>query len=173
MDWLEKHPELKHVVVAQYWLERMKYNKFDWDMNKTNYSDEEQTERLRDFCSRVKRLGKQVILIGPTPDYTIHPPRCARIQFAKHRDGGTYTPLECSRQVYMERHGKIIEMLKKMEEEGLASLLDLSSVVPQGESFRAYENGVLYFRDKNHLSVAGAIMYMTKLKGRFFELISE
>lgn len=171
--WLEKHPELKHVVVAQYWLKRMASNSYDWDMKETDCSIVGHTNSLREFCKRIKRLGKDVILIAPTPDFTINPARGARLLNRHGSREGIYKPFVCSQEKFKARHGEIVDMLKTIESEGLASLLEPASVIPPGKPHLAYENGKLYFRDKDHLSVTGAIMYMTKLKERFFELISE
>lgn len=173
LHWLEKHPELKTVVVSQYWRERMISNKYDWDKKHADCSVAGHTEALREFCKRVKLIGKNVVLMAPPPDFEFHPARSARLVKKHNASTDAYKIFECSHERYTKRHGHVVRMLKQMESEGLASVLEPASVVSAGAPHLSYENGKLYFRDKDHLSVTGSIMYMTKLKERFFELISE
>lgn len=68
MAWLNVHPEISHVVIAQHWSTRYdSKNVMDWKLKPLPSGEPAYSDSLRAFISELRAMGKQVILLAPTP----------------------------------------------------------------------------------------------------------
>lgn len=68
MAWLNVHPEISHVVIAQHWSTRYdSKNVMDWKLKPLPSGEPAYSNSLRAFISELRAMGKQVILLAPTP----------------------------------------------------------------------------------------------------------
>lgn len=68
MAWLNVHPEISHVVIAQHWSARYdSKNVMDWKLKPLPSGEPAYSNSLRAFISELRAMGKQVILLAPTP----------------------------------------------------------------------------------------------------------
>lgn len=68
MAWLNVHSEISHVVIAQHWSARYdSKNVMDWKLKPLPSGEPAYSDSLRAFISELRAMGKQVILLAPTP----------------------------------------------------------------------------------------------------------
>ena len=66
MAWLNVHPEISHVVIAQHWSARYdSKNVMDWKLKPLPSGEPAYSNSLRAFISELRAMGKQVILLAP------------------------------------------------------------------------------------------------------------
>ena len=160
LNWLEKHPELSHVIIAQYWHSSAQ-KMVDFEA------------QLRKFLQGLRAIGKKVILVGPEPEYsasnTLHYQRTAVLQ------GLTLSDISptCSREDYEEFNREVLPALYRMRDEGLCELLMPIDILQENEVFHASDDGLSFMIDTNHLSPAGSIWLMQRLGPKCQELLAK
>ena len=160
MQWLEAHPELRYVIIAQRWTMRL-----------TKIPNAE--AKLQQFLCELKAIGKQPILIAPYPEYsasnTLHYQRTAVLQ------GLTFEDISPShtREEYAAYNRRELDILQRMESQGLCTLIKPADALSEGERFHASKGDVSYMVDTDHLSPAGSIWFMQMLRGKLLEALSK
>lgn len=144
MKWLKAHPELRCVVIAQWWASRFE---------KEKRADIE--DALRVFLRDLKEMGKQVILISDTPEFTSglihHYLKVLTIRGMKLGDKLSFSD-ECTQKEHIEKHKDVFLILGKMEQEGLCKVVEPLKTLRPGESFHAIRGNVSLMLDDNHMS---------------------
>ncbi len=108
---------------------------------------------FRNTAVWLRQHGKNVYVFTPVPDYGYEPADL----MARSRMFPLATPLDMTRQDYLNRHTPILLVLDKLQKEGLIT------EVPQGEALLSGDHSVFmapdgtpYYRDADHLSPDGA-----------------
>ncbi len=168
MHWLRQHPEIRHLVINTRWKGWIEITKgIDWDKKTFTITDEDSTRRLRRFILEMNAMGKNVILLGPTPYIEqTNPPRVTRSARRwgfelsdEHRQS-----LSCTREQYHKDAARAISMIHSLEAEGICHVLHVHDYIPAGQPFYAYEDGQVLYEDSNHLSPPGAIKLFRYLR---------
>lgn len=160
LEWLESRPELKVVVISDYWAMRMEDNMLrDWEMNPIPREESRaHLERgLSAFCKRVRSMGKRVILVKDTP---FHPYECDYVDlYKRHRLLGQEQALPAiSRQEFLARTAREEPMMQALAAEGV-EVLDLSGcLMSENGEYPLLLNGRFLYRDTNHLSAKGSLL---------------
>lgn len=158
LSWLEAHPELKVVIVGHHWArgDRMPT---DWNHQAVeNKGIESHIPQLREFLQRVKAAGKTVILIEPLPVFQ-NDNILTYARYLKRTQAANNAPaFVCTETEYLERYEKALGILRTMEAEGLCKLINPSPLFFKNGEARAIENGIILFRDNNHITPAGSAM---------------
>lgn len=150
-DWLAAHPQITHVMLSQRWLQK-------WDMPKVNKKLDFERD-LRRFVEKLHSMGKEVILVGPGPEF----PRVLMNGFKIAALRGEKTPSvspTCTRADYLEIHKNVLPVLHRLASEGLCSYLDPLQSLQDGDSFKAFTDDEMLMTDDNHLSAKGSILFM-------------
>lgn len=177
MQWLAEHPELKTVFIGQLWDQRMRTASLDWDMNKVEASCESNEPALREFCRKLRDMGRQVVLISPTPYMTYDRKRfenglaymrwrCKQERSYQDEDGFVMTP-----EKYFKANKRVFEMFERMEKDGVCKVLHIErGMFPDG-TFRMCRGKKLYMRDANHITPPAAIELFREVRKEFAELL--
>lgn len=172
--WLDSHPELRYVVIAQKWSWRIHEDVLDWDLQPRDGSLEAHEAALRELLLRMKEKGRHVILIAQLPEFDSTPRMyirwCARR--GKSYDANL-SLISCEKEKYQKKYGHFVSMFAKLEEEGICSVLYPGEVIPSHRPFYAYEAGQLLYQDDNHVSVPGAIWFMERLGPKLIKIIGQ
>lgn len=155
-DWLRLHPEITHVIIAQRWHLRLQS------------ADSSHVQDLRLFLTALRELNKQVILIGPTPEF---PPQAAFLHFDKilklrgiSGAAADAAAAVCTREAYLERNKVALAVLDAMQQEGLGTVVHPLDTLPPGDVFRSVRGGVLQMFDGHHMSPPLSTQLMQALR---------
>ena len=175
MEWLKANPSVTHVVLAQYWRKRLVVPQFEhWDKTVEPMSAEVLENSLREFVKRIHNMGKQVIILGPTPEIpTTKPARYVRLQTRLHGGVVNEGPLSCNREEIYELNKDILPILYKLQEEGLCKVLDAISFIPEAGALVAYKDGKFLMYDDDHLSADGSTALFQHLRPQFEAILEE
>lgn len=145
LTWLSAHPQITHVVIGQFW---------DWRKeNPKKRTEKEMTDDLRAFLKVLKRIGKQVVLVAPTPEFKKIEDYSSYYKIRELR--GIRHPLEelaCSADMHRKKNDYVYRMLRKMEKEGLCTVVDPLCALKPGEDFVGVQGSELLMLDYHHLS---------------------
>ncbi len=157
MSWLRQHPEIRQVVLSQYWEGRYLNERTDWDMKPVARTRENYEASLRKFLAELKAAGKEAIILAPTICVTqVDVPRFVRAWLLGKPVGGAGS-ISCTREQYLKHHGTFLPLLDKLEAEGLCKVWRTLEYIPEDKPFCAYEDGEVLYSDDDHMSSAGAI----------------
>lgn len=175
LQWLEANPSITHVVIAQYWSLRFVHrNLRNWDNSPVILTPETYYQHLRDFILQIKALNKHVILLGPAPKIPHKTPaQVVRIAKRKKQDPMDLSAISCTRKSLLEKNIHILPMLNKLKDEGICSLVDTISYLPEDEPWVSYQNGQFLMNDDNHLTEAGSIHFFEYLQPQFELLLKQ
>lgn len=177
LHWLECHPEIETVVIAQLW-EKLFERNTDWDGQPVPATLESNGPALRGFCEDLKAIGKKVVIWGPLPVFESNKP----VTYARwlHRHGhplhAQHPAFICTRAAYDAKFGEVNALLKALEQDGLCRVLHPAEEClfrPENgtELCRAVEGGQIVFKDRNHISVSASLSLCSRLKERLRELL--
>lgn len=174
MKWIEANPCITHVVLSQYWRSRYRDTFVHWDGSVEPMTPDLYYNALREYAKRIHDMGRHVIVIGPGPEIEMQKPtRYSRITKRKGITDIDLGPLSCTREDVDKLNTTITPILKKLEAEGLCTLIDARAIIPEDKPFISYENGIFYMFDRNHLSSEGSIRLFDILKPEFEKVFQQ
>lgn len=156
LHWLEMHPEITHIIIAQRWHLRL------------DAPDSTHVQDLRTFLTALREMKKCVILIGPTPEF---PPQAAFLHFDKILDlrgmsneAADAAAAVCTRESYEEKNKIVLPLLRELQKEGLCKLIEPLSTLAPGEVFLSVRGGKLQMFDGHHMCPEFSIRLMQALR---------
>ena len=175
MAWLNVHPEISHVVIAQHWSARYdSKNVMDWKLKPLPSGEPAYSNSLRAFISELRAMGKQVILLAPTPLIKQNDvAKYIRNLIRRGETGKGLESLTCTRQKYREDHAAVLPILDRLEQEGLCTVLRILPYIPEDRPFNAYEHGEILYKDSDHMSSKGSIKLFQHLKPQLKEALQK
>lgn len=168
MRWLGAHPELRTVVVGQYWM-RFLQLEHDWDNNPVSKHEEEFIQ----FLQKLRELGKTVVLVEPTPKF-----KSAKIlpyvRWMKRRgmpvnilpDEFIHTTAE-----YEEDYKIAIHALDRAENEGLCKVMRVRNIFYEKGQCSNVWNNMVICGDGHHMTIPSAQMMMRELKAHILPIL--
>ena len=179
MSWLSLHPELKTVFIGQLWDSRMKTTDLDWDKNLIKPSYEENELCLIEFCERIKAMGKQVVLITPTPVIRFDSKRFSsglaymRWRCKQPRDYQDEAKNILTKAQYHEQNKQVFDLFSRLEQKGICKVLHMEKgMFPDGE-FRICRGKNLYMKDNTHITPLAAIELFREIRKEFIGLLNQ
>lgn len=175
MAWLNVHPEISHVVIAQHWSARYdSKNVMDWKLKPLPSGEPAYSNSLRAFISELRAMGKQVILLAPTPLIKQNDvAKYIRNLIRRGETGKGLESLTCTRQKYREDHAAVLPILDRLEQEGLCTVLRILPYIPEDRPFNTYEHGEILYKDSDHMSSKGSIKLFQHLKPQLKEALQK
>ncbi|MCH5285198.1 MAG: hypothetical protein J1E42_06315, partial [Akkermansiaceae bacterium] len=158
--WLAAHPEITRLVIGCRWAHQIEA------MHLTTAAAEAD---LRAFLRRVRALGKQVVLVAPVQEFGVSltlMPRALALRGIGATDARFTRLTSCSQAKYRADHAEVLEMLRRMEAEGLCSVLCVLDGLAPGECIPAVEGNTALYGDTNHYTPAGSIWFINKVGSR-------
>lgn len=186
LHYLHMHPELRTVVLAQFWSARMGMNYNDWtgalvDIKKTPEKDYEKT---RDFVLELRKIGKNVIILTDVPFFSPKHSSTGCAEGVQFYDISSYvrkntllhrpldeTRLLVSLREYQDDNRIASHVLDKICNDKLATVIHLENFIMNNELFHACRNGKLLYNDAHHLSPDGAAIIMNDIKEVFSQAL--
>lgn len=181
--WMKHHESIHTVVISQLWRNHLfAGKKKDWQGKNIDTSFEENAEMLRDFCCNMKALGKQVVLVAPSPLFpNLNKELCGTakeyIKWMNHRnksfdDKDDKHPLVMTKTFYDNYYKDVINLFATWEEQGFCSVLHVEKVLFKDERFIGLQGDVMRCRDATHITPPASIEIMRSLADEFTGIIS-
>ncbi len=161
LAYLQQHPEVKAVLIAQAWYVRFTQmpGAYDWRTGKSLPCGEERRKAtvagLGELCDRIRALGKVPVLLGDVPHFDGLNPvdewlRCSKL--GKQWQQRCVTDAEhVAGQLLPHR------VLSQLRDENRASYIDLAASLRERGRYPAVSDGVWLYADSNHLTYEGAL----------------
>lgn len=162
LAWLEKHPELHTVFIAQYWSSRL-VEHYTWDgtLVKGDMVQARAAE-LAEFCRRLKAIGKNVVIATDNPAISTESPcRVLKAHLMFSLSDELPASLICNKASYEETDGAFNRELEKLEAEGLCTLIHREQAFFKTDTFCTYDGKNVNHNDKHHLSPEGALFALS------------
>lgn len=176
LRWIQNHPELRTIIIAQRWSLRFNYehrNFLTWDKKPLPDGEVRQInmECLSDCCQTMTNMGKQVVLLTETPIIPIG----GVVTYLRKNVifGRDVNPslITCDRETYDRENEKNAEMLREVESRGFCRVLYIEKELLKSGRMVTYTQGKILHRDDNHLSPDGAFMAAEGIKKELLELL--
>lgn len=170
LRWLEKRPDLSVVIITQYWYRRYAPH-CTWEG--TTISDEQEIKearnrQLREFCSKLREIGKTVVLLTDTPEIgSTTPCRDIRCLINLGKSVASRKNLFSYRAEYEEKNAEVLRTMREMEAECLCRVIHRERNFFPPDATCAYYRNTSLFRDKHHLTREGSLFSM---RGNIAEL---
>lgn len=159
MRWLAQHRELQTVFIAQYWQHRLvphptwSGKQAEGDMVQVRAAE------LREFCRRLRSLGKKVVIFTDNPVIATDAPERVLGAYLMFPLNGDFPPaLTCDKASYEQENAAFNRELDRLAEEGLCRVFHRERAFFRGDTFRAFDGKNLLLRDAHHLTLPGAEM---------------
>lgn len=162
MHWLESHPELKTVFIAQQWCGRMTEHR-TWS-GELVQGDIVQTRvnELRELCRQLHSIGKQVVLVTDNPAIGTENPRHLLSAYLMRQEASEFPIALCRRKTeYEQKEGAFNKELDSLAQEGLCQVLHREKAFFPSETFKSYDGHALYHRDSHHLTIDGGLLSLS------------
>lgn len=182
MAWLLAHPEIKIVMIAQFWKERFfraAYRTFDGLYVNADNPIESNCRALQETCRRIKQIGKEVVIVTDCPQlkgkHVLDPVAYANWGRMWNKD------LDVEAKVihqadYMQDNMGAIEAFDQMERAGLCHVVHIEGYLFSDGLFDVIKGDRIYMQDTHHFSISGAIEYVGRSAEAFnrcFQKIKE
>lgn len=149
-------------------------NVMDWKLKPLPSGEPAYSDSLRAFISELRAMGKQVILLAPTPLIKQNDvAKYIRNLIRRGKTGKGQESLTCTRQKYREDHAAVLPILDRLEQEGLCTVLRILPYIPEDRPFNAYEHGEILYKDGDHMSSKGSIKLFRYLKPQLKEALKK
>lgn len=173
MEWLASAPSIRTVFIICVWRSRLGdgnqilYRRGEPIPPNTAQNAALLEEGLRNTCKRLRDMGKEVVLISPTPQLRKSPGSEIRrriILGLPTDDLGD----AISKAEFMNREKAVFRILRKIEADGLGRVVVAHPVLESNGSFRGIMNQQLFYHDSSHLSKVGACHVIRALFSQLF-----
>ncbi len=159
LSYLDAHPSISHVLIAQCWQMRMMEGPaLDARTGKPLSGTKERqaitASGLGLFCDAIRQRGRQPVLLGETPRF----PRPCPLEEWHRREllGVPQRKREMSVAEFEERHAFPLASLRQLAHEGRAQLLELTPALLVEHAYPARHEGAFWYYDANHLTPEAA-----------------
>lgn len=173
MEWLSAAPSIRTVYIICLWRTRLTnseqilYRRGGPVPADTSQNAALLEEGLRNTCKRIQDMGKEVVLLSPTPTLRTSPGTAVRrrimLGLPTEDIGDAVSEAE-----FMEEEKEVFRMLSAIEADGLARVVVAHPALEQDGCFRGIVNDRLFYHDTNHLSKEGACHLIRSLFDKLF-----
>lgn len=172
--WLNMHPELHSVFIAQKWSGRFG-KAVTWDG--VTIEDKEEAVRarkegLRNVLLRLQEMGRDVYVFTDSPAIPEkNPLTVLKSHVMFHPEQDLPESMTCTQEQYNKANYYILPILQELEEEGLCTILHREKDCFPNGVFRAVENGKAFMLDDNHLTADGILYTLRGLESHLKSII--
>ncbi len=159
LAWLEAHPDITHVLIAQCWQMRMTEGPgLNGRTGRALRGSEERgavtAAGLGIFCDRLRELGREVVLLGETPRF---PRPCPQEEWLRRELLGVpQRERQMSCLEFEQRHAFPLATLRGLAQEERARLIELTPALRIGDAYPARHEGEFWYYDANHITPVAA-----------------
>lgn len=172
MKWLESHPELRTIFIAQYWSNRM-HPHFSWVGEQvTGDIVQVRIAELREFCLRLRGMGREVVLLTDTPSIEAEAPTRLLHSYLMYPMWKEFpSALECSKADYERDNGAFNHGMDKLAQEGVCSVLHREKAFFKTDVFRVFDGNHISHRDRHHLTTSGVLFGLSSVMEQVEEIM--
>lgn len=159
--WLRTHPQIRHVIIGQRWATKLRHVA---RLSGQPWANDSRFEiDLRAFLRELNNMGKQVIIVAPTPEFDMKPLQhyCKVLSF-RGMNVADIAPV-CPLADHLARNSAVMTVLHKLEKEKLCTILDPVTILGEGEGFLAAADNTLLMRDSHHMYAEHSIYLIERL----------
>lgn len=165
-EWLMKHQEIQQIVLIQRWSIRFSHKMnnesmplhYDGSTINSKHLYEDTEKALADFCEKLKKLGKNVIIVTEVPAVPINPSSYLRRALIFNHTIDT-RKITCTVSDYYRMQEPFLNTFAKLENMGLCEILPIHQALLKSGAFSAYANGKILMKDDDHISSSGGVLY--------------
>jgi hypothetical protein len=154
----------------------------NWNTFRVEVTFDDYVAVLRKFCDEVKKTGKNVVLVAPSP---------ILFHFSKevHGNGAEYAAwlyrrgrvearpfpvcFTMSKTEYFEGYANVLSVLNQLEREGVCDILHIEKGIFRDGDFLGYKNGVLRMRDNTHITPNESVEMLRVVRDDFVQIIEK
>lgn len=186
IEWLSRQPDIHTVVVSYLWKnvgDSQQIEYVNWNGQTVKKGRKEvMLGAAKEFCNRVKKVGKHVLILTPTPVFMEFK---EKYQLGKGEDYVQWRrqrgkeidpqreedPFVVSKREYMEFNKEEFAILNQLEREGYCDLLHIEQGIFQNGNFPGLYDGTLFCMDRAHITPPASIYIMQEVADEFETLI--
>lgn len=187
LSWLRQQPQLHTVVVSYLWKvydKSVKRETVLWNGESVAFTESFIDEQVKEFCRQVKKLGKKVVVLTPSPlfmkftdeallgkgeDYT----QWRKMRGKDINPQSSEDPFVISKDDYLEYNANILNKLTALEREGYFKLLHIERGIFKEGNFAGVRDGILFCRDICHITPPASIYVMQGVADEFEAIIRQ
>lgn len=145
LDWLERTPQIRTVFIHNRWIELV-------NKHRDERMKQLVLQGLFNTCSRIREAGRQVVLLGPVPEWTFGPRKLMRRNVLLN----TKRVDRLLEGDFLTRQQPVFTLLKNMEATGLCRIVPVHGAFQKDGEWMEEAEGHLLYCDDNHLSPYGS-----------------
>lgn len=115
-------------------------------------------EGLEATLRELNRLGRRVVIIGPTPEKNTHIPDL----LARYSDYNQATAAYTGQEQFMQRCGSSLQVLQTLADKYAATFVPAHEALFDGHNYIVFEKNQVFYYDDDHLSNNGARRVLQK-----------
>ncbi len=155
LRYLDAHPGITHLLIAQCW--KMRMEEGHAHDGRTGLPLDGKEARLSvtapglgEFCDRVRARGKEVVLLGETPRF---PSPSPLDEWDRSRRLGVVRPPRLlTAEEFEQRHAAPLGVHRRLAAEGRARLIELAPALRVGDAYPTQHESEFWYYDANHLT---------------------
>ena len=166
VDSLEHLPSIKTVVMSGLWaylLNAQVLHRSEVGSKESNLEQHRLEQQLLSTISKVRGMGKKVVMIAPPPTSGFDIGRCMDRKIAARFYFGGSQDCQISREKYLERRQKLISFLANIQSEADIEVVSVDDELCNQTICETYREGIVLYKDAGHLSRAGATYIAEKM----------
>ena len=163
LQWLEKHPELRTVVLHNRWAVRSQGYANEMENQLMGMQADEQIRRaaeafergITELCKRLQAMGKNVVILTSVPEQMVEVPEMLQ----RYNLFSSPRGMTCmSHAAYSERQREANAVFKKLENQGLARIISVEKKFYPGNKpcELLLPGNISMYKDDDHLTPSGA-----------------
>lgn len=182
LSWLRQQPDIHTVFVSQLWTRLQMKTQKKWNAESVSVTFEDNVRMLRIFCEEVKKTGKQVVLVTPSPrlfnfSSDIHGDGLEYLTWLYRRDKlkneSLPTTLVMKQEEYYTKYTDVLALFEQWEKDGFCKVLHIEKGIFRHGDFLGYREGVLRVRDSTHITPPESVEILNAVSDDFYHIIQE
>ncbi len=159
LSYLDAHPHIRHVLIAQCWQMRMGEGLATEARSGRALRNRQERHAVTGpgigaFCDRLRAQGCTPVLLGETPRFS--QPYPLEEWHRRELLGVPQRERRMSCAEFEQRHAFPLATLRQLAQEGRAELIELTPALRRGDAYPANEGEEFLYYDANHLTPPAA-----------------
>lgn len=181
IQWLERHPELRTVIIIQRWSIRLKDTLDDeslplhYDFSPVPEAQlfDQTAHALESFCTRIHNLHKNLILVTEVPPISEKTPYYQAVRAQITGRALNQASFTCTEEQYHARFARQHVLLEQLQAKGLCELVHIERAAFAEGAWYAIKDNHLLMKDDDHLSPDGAILLVQRQKQQWLRILQQ
>lgn len=182
LDWMKQQTSVHTIIVSALWSRLHVSSHQNWQRERESVTFEDNARMLRKFCEEVKKTGKQVVLVTPSPrlfnfSKEIHGDGLEYLTWLYRRDKLKNESLPSAfvmtQEEYYAKYADVFALFDQWEKEGFCKVLHIEKGIFRHGDFLGYRDGILRVRDATHITPPESVEILNAVADDFIHIIQE